>query len=74
MDDFDPYEYDTAVTYAAKTGDSSRGVTLEQALPQNDPEVDEFAGEGSRSSASLTDLVVPLIVAVTFILIAALSF
>lgn len=74
MDDFDPYEYDTAVTYAAKTGDSSRGVTLEQALPQNDPEVGDFADEGSRRSTSLTDLVLPLIVALTFILIAASSF
>ena len=47
MNSFDPYDFNDPVSYAAQTGDSSLGVTYEQALPGST--------SGDVNSAGLSD-------------------
>ena len=81
MDSFDPYEFDSPTTYALKTGDSSRGVTLEQALPSTAhyealdatktslSEIDSYSSEGDPASSSWVGTIITMVVAALFVAI-----
>jgi hypothetical protein len=74
MDDFDPYRFDDPVTYAVKTGDISRGASSRDAslTAMDDSSEAEFADSNGRLSTS--EAVIGLIMALAFVLVAALSF
>ena len=73
MNNFEPYEFNDPVSYAAQTGDSSLGVTYEQALPGStsedinslslsDPET--FASETDPNSGISAGSIITIIVAI----------
>ncbi|MEM6409976.1 MAG: hypothetical protein AAF683_00405 [Pseudomonadota bacterium] len=77
MYDFESQHVENPVAYAARTGDNSRGVTLEQVLPASpasEPYSDERHDASGNGTRSALDLVVPLIVSAVFLLIALSSF
>lgn len=74
MDDFDPYRFDDPVTYAVKTGDISRGASPRDAglTAIDDNSKPEFADGNGRLSPS--EALIGLVMALAFLLVAALSF
>lgn len=73
MDNLDPYRDDDPITYAVKTGDISRGASPNDVSSMHSDDVD-IPHDGYDAPAPKSQAILALVLAMIFLVFAALSF